>query len=150
MAVFDLSWDQGRWAKTLHSIIIWNTLEHLFLPCTAKQQLYHHCALNLVRIRFSCFSKPWNALIRSSHADHFKLWIDENGYVFWKICWHEISHMNMFSHDSFLIAWFGVYGCWIIDEHVELFRVICLFPISGQNVFHDFVMKMKMLLYSKP
>lgn len=115
---------------------------HLFQLFEAKAPRKHHCLADLVRFRISPFAKSCYASYRPCLADHLKLWIDENGYVFWKLCWHEVSHVNMFLLDSSLLAWFRENGCCIIDVHCLLIRMVCSLAKSGKNVLrvHELVL----------
>ena len=139
MANLVLSWNPHCWAEILQPFIIWKLVEQLFQPYTTKSQLFHHYLQNQVSFRLSLFAKPWYASYRSLCHDHFKLWITENGWVCWKLCWLEIWCWNVFLHDAYCVARFNEDDCWIWIVWCLMVLMACLLSISGTNNFSRFV-----------
>lgn len=94
MADFELSHFKGCWAKTSSPFTLWKFCEHLFQHKTAKRPLNLNCFAELVSFRISPFAKSWHVLERSLYAEFSGIRGFENGWLFWKICWHEVSHVD--------------------------------------------------------
>ena len=143
MADLVLSHSKGSWATLPYPFIIWSLKRQLFLPFGAKQRLHLNCSSNQVSFRPWLFAKPCYALCRSFLAGHYELWVDENGWVFMKLCWNECWCSNLFLFDASLIVWFIENGWYNVDVHCLLVLVICLWSISVTKNIFRFGKKMK-------
>lgn len=139
------------WAKHSSPFALWKLCEHLFQARTTKKHLNRHCLANLVSFRISYFTKLCYALCRPFLAGHYELWVDENDWVFMKLCWNECWCSNLFSFDASLIVWFIENGWYNVDVHCLLVLVICLWSISVTKNIFDLGKKMKIFtVHDKP
>lgn len=135
MAELVWSFLKDCWAKTPCAFIIWNSKQHLFQQFTTKSSLFHHCPPDQVSFRPPHFSKSCYTLDRVCFADHYEVWIVWNGCALSEKSNFKVSYSNMFVLSSLLLVWNNENYGWICDEHVEMFRVICLFSISAKISF---------------
>ena len=68
---------------------------------------------------------------RSLYPDHTELWMVENGLVFCKLCWVEVSHPNLFLLISFCLTWFDENGVWNVDGCCLMIICVCSIGIFG-------------------